>query len=50
MSAETPKHKIGKVLDALDIRYLSLVGKGRFALPIGNGDLADMVWTPDKHS
>ena len=38
MSAETPKHEIRKVLDALDIRYLSQVGKGRFALPIGNDD------------
>lgn len=34
------------VLDAHDVRYLSPAEEGRFGLPIGNGDLAAVVWTP----
>ena len=36
------------LLDAHDIRYLSPTDEGRFALPVGNGDLAAVVWTPDN--
>lgn len=34
------------VLDAHDVRYLSPTTEGRFGLPVGNGDLTAMVWTP----
>ena len=39
---------LNDLLDAHDIRYLSPTDEGRFALPVGNGDLAAMVWTPDN--
>ncbi|MCC7353416.1 MAG: hypothetical protein IT330_06615 [Anaerolineae bacterium] len=37
---------LSDLLDAHDIRYLSPASEGRFALPVGNGDLGTMVWTP----
>ena len=41
--------EISEILDLHDIRYLSPAEEGRFALPIGNGDIGAMVWTPDNH-
>src|SRR5512133_1430442 len=41
-----PVFALCDVLDAHDIRYLSPTDEGRFALPVGNGDLAAMLWTP----
>jgi hypothetical protein len=38
--------KLDKLLDVHDIRYLSPAEEGRFGLPVGNGDLTAMLWTP----
>lgn len=36
-------------LSAHDVRHLSPAEQGRFGLPVGNGDLAALVWTPADH-
>ncbi len=46
MSVKPGGTPLAEVLDAHDVRYLSPAGEGRFGLPVGNGDLAALVWTP----